>query len=147
MKTKVNGYVEEKQAKKQTNTYTHTHKQRIKKKKERLTAGKRVSSFFLILSKLGTLRKREEKIQKLSISLCLCLSVSSGFVCTFTNRNSQEKKKKTKQRTKTKTVQHLKGTTKETKIFCIFVEIRFGLFQTAVFRQKGATKLSNISHI
>ena len=88
MKTKVNGYVEEKQAKKQTNTYTHTHKQRIKKKKERLTAGKRVSSFFLILSKLGTLRKREEKIQKLSISLCLCLSVSSGFVCTFTNRNS-----------------------------------------------------------
>ena len=27
MKTKVNGYVEEKQAKKQTNTYTHTNRE------------------------------------------------------------------------------------------------------------------------
>ena len=62
MKTKVNGYVEEKQAKKQTNTHTHTHththKQTENKEKERLTAGKRVSSFFLMLSRLGTLRKR-----------------------------------------------------------------------------------------
>lgn len=61
MKTKVNGYIEEKQANKQTNQHIHTrtHEQRIKKKKERLTAGKRVSSFFLMLSKLGTLRERE----------------------------------------------------------------------------------------
>lgn len=71
--------------------------------KERLTAGKRVSSFFLMLSKLGTLRERERERrinpESLYISLCQCLSVSSGFVCTVANRNSKPKQKTKKTKT------------------------------------------------
>ena len=77
MKTKVNGYVEEKQAKKQTNTYTHTHTQTENKEKERKTYGWKTSIKFLphIVKTWNPKKERRKNPEALYISLSVSLCI------------------------------------------------------------------------
>ena len=92
MKTKVNGYVEEKQAKKQTNTYTHTHTQTENKEKERKTYGWKTSIKFLphIVKTWNPKKERRKNPEALYISLSVSLCIL--WFCLYIHKQKQSKK-------------------------------------------------------